>query len=695
MQLKNFINLLKPIIIILWVTIIYYIFSLFPLFTNFNNTIIYKFVESNTPINKNLIVIKIDNKTLNNLWFPLDRKYITQFLQNINSAKPAVVWFDIFFADKWTNPKADEILSETISTNWNIILGWFRDDTKYSYPYDKFLNSCKKTAYLTPPVPTNWGTVKMVNPFVYLKNNKNKLEAFEFFPFALTREYYSFMFWKDFSFNSEKINKENYIFWKNNIYFEDFKQNIEPSIYHAWDINYPEFNIIYRSPNDFNRLSFNDVYSWSYDKNLLKDKIVLVWYDAPWVKDDFIIPKFWVVQWMYIHANVINNILNWEYLFKISKFVEVLLFLLINLVVYYIVTSVIKIIRLFKIVILFLSIFVIFSLLFIFLTKNNILLNFPIQFIIWIIITFIVVILTKYMNENKNKIRLNKALSEYVSTDIANEILHWTWNVNLSWERKKITTFFSDLAWFTTLSEKLSPEELVWFLRWYLWEMSWIIMDNKWFINKYEWDAIMALWWVFWSTWETASYDACLSAIVQQKQIYLMNQKRLENWESEVWVRMWINCWDAIIGNIGREWRKMEFTALWDSVNLASRLEGVNKFYGTAICVSQSVYEEVKDKFEFRYLDKIRVKWKNEPINIYELVALKWELSDMKKQIFTEFDKAIELYISRNFDKALEIFKQLSEIWDKPSATYKNRCALYLENPPLESWDLVWTMNEK
>jgi adenylate cyclase len=297
--------------------------------------------------------------------------------------------------------------------------------------------------------------------------------------------------------------------------------------------------------------------------------------------------------------------------------------------------------------------------------------------------------------EEWNKIRLNQALAEYVSQDIASEILNWTWTVNLSWEKKRITTFFSDLAWFTTLSEKLSPEELVWFLRSYLWEMSGIIMDNKWFINKYEGDAIMALWWVFWKTRETSNYDACFSAIIQQKHIFLMNQRRLEMWEWEVWVRMGINYWDAIIWNIGREGRKMEFTALGDSVNLASRLEWVNKFYGTAICVSESVYDEVKDSFEFRYLDKIRVKWKNEPINIYELICLKWDLTDLKKQIISDFNEAIKLYIARNFLKALIIFKNLAEIWDKPSQTYKNRCELYLENPPSESWDLVWTMNEK
>ena len=139
----------------------------------------------------------------------------------------------------------------------------------------------------------------------------------------------------------------------------------------------------------------------------------------------------------------------------------------------------------------------------------------------------------------------------------------------------------------------------------------------------------------------------------------------------------------------------MEFTALWDSVNLASRLEGVNKFYGTYMCVSEDVYNETKDYFVFRYLDKIRVKWKKIWINIYELITEKQNLDVQRQQIFNRFAEAIELYLWRNFQEAMVIFHELLAQGDAPSGTYVKRCEMYLQNPPDDEWDGVWTMESK
>jgi adenylate cyclase len=240
----------------------------------------------------------------------------------------------------------------------------------------------------------------------------------------------------------------------------------------------------------------------------------------------------------------------------------------------------------------------------------------------------------------------------------------------------------------------MNAEHLVEFLREYLWAMSNIIMDERWFINKYEWDAIMALYWVF-GYEETSTYDNCKAALLQQTRLKVLNKM----WKEQFWeilkVRMWLHTWKAIVWNIGAKWRKMEFTALGDSVNLASRLEWVNKFYWTYICVSEDVVREVWDKFEFRKLDKIRVKWKNIPIEIYELMWEKWKISDLKKDIKLSFEKALELYFDKQFKKAWDIFKKLWEIWDQPSIVFQRRCLKFEVSWVVEDWDGVWTMNEK
>jgi adenylate cyclase len=264
----------------------------------------------------------------------------------------------------------------------------------------------------------------------------------------------------------------------------------------------------------------------------------------------------------------------------------------------------------------------------------------------------------------------------------------------LDWERKRVAIYFSDIEWFTSISEKMQAEELVAFLREFLSEMSDVILDEKWFINKYEWDAIMALWWVFIDD-NKSSYYACSVSLKQQILLNELNKKWQNEWISKVKVRIGLHIWEAIVWNIGSQGRKMEFTALWDSVNLASRLEWVNKFYWTYICVSEDIYKENKWNFEFRYLDTIRVKWKDNPVKIYELLDLKWELKKEKRQIFKKFNEAIELYKARDFIQAKTIFEELIKLWDKPSEEYLRRCKIYIRKKPREDWDRIWDFEEK
>jgi adenylate cyclase len=226
--------------------------------------------------------------------------------------------------------------------------------------------------------------------------------------------------------------------------------------------------------------------------------------------------------------------------------------------------------------------------------------------------------------------------------------------------------------------------------------MSDIIKMNKWTIDKYEWDAIMAWWWVFWKdVYKFWIIDACKSCLLQQAELKRLNEKWKEQWKDELSVRMWLHSWEAIVWDIGSKGKKMEYTALWDSVNLASRLEWVNKFYGTNICVSETVYEWAKDEFTFRYLDKIKVKGKTIWVKIYELVSYIWQESDLKKSIIRDFDQAMEYYFSQSFQEALNIFSNLVILWDKPSLTYQKRCEKYLLNPPGEGWDGIWVLDEK
>jgi adenylate cyclase len=143
-------------------------------------------------------------------------------------------------------------------------------------------------------------------------------------------------------------------------------------------------------------------------------------------------------------------------------------------------------------------------------------------------------------------------------------------------------------------------------------------------------------------------------------------------------VRMGINTWEAVLGNIWAPGKKLEFTALWNSVNIASRLEWVNKIYGTYICVSQSVYEECLDFFEFRELDTVILKWKKTPMKVYELIDEIEKVRASDLQVYQKYNKWLTMYYEENYVKARKIFKSLEEI-DTPSKVMLHKCSKMLK----------------
>ncbi len=632
-------------------------------------------------VSKDIVIIKIDEYTLQNLWrFPFSRDVYIKLIENLNSLWVSIIWFDIIFADRWPDPKIDKDFADTIKKAWNIVFWWtILSWNFFEKPLKIFEKSVLTYGYFQP-------NVDKLTKVVYTFTPKAKLRQWEFnaFAIAVLKGYY----YK--TYNNKAYLNTTWYYDKNYFILKDKKIPLARKAGKDILINF--------SPsNNYQSYSFYDLYDSKSEvyKKLknnwdLQNKIVIVWTTAKGIKDIFFTP-LGITYGVYIHVNILNTILTKSYLYYFDKFLElIILYLLIVLAIYFnlsrsnyiLVFSNIAIISIF--IIIFPSIIVL----------NRYFLNYPTELIFSLLLALTTSNILKYLLENKNKSILVKALSEYISEDIAKKILSTTGEINLDWENKKISIFFSDIAWFTTISEKMSPEKLVEFLREYLWAMSNIIMDERWFINKYEWDAIMALYGVF-GYEKTSTYDNCKAALLQQTKLKVLNKV----WEKQFWeilkVRMWLHTWNAIVWNIWAKWRKMEFTALGDAVNLASRLEWVNKFYGTYICVSQDVVEEVWDKFEFRKLDKIRVKWKNIPIEIYELLWEKWKVSQLKMDIKTWFEKALEFYFNREFKKAWELFKKLWEIWDSASIVFQRRCLKFEISWVKDDWDGVWTMEEK
>jgi len=221
-----------------------------------------------------------------------------------------------------------------------------------------------------------------------------------------------------------------------------------------------------------------------------------------------------------------------------------------------------------------------------------------------------------------------------------------------------------------------------------------VIMNELGTVDKYEGDAVMAFWGAPIDLKDHAA-RACRSALLQQKII----KDSKEEWESydipDFSVRIGINTGEAVVGNIGSNTR-FNYTAIGDSVNLASRLEGTCKMYKVSIIISESTYKYVSSEFEVRELDKIRVKGKKEGVKIYELLSDVSSITLEQKEIQEKYSKALFLYQSKKFQEASVLFLELADNYkDATSQVMADRCIHLLNEKLDENWDGVYTMMTK
>ena len=301
--------------------------------------------------------------------------------------------------------------------------------------------------------------------------------------------------------------------------------------------------------------------------------------------------------------------------------------------------------------------------------------------------------------EEKEKRRVRSTFGQFLSPEVVRRLLV---NPQLVEPKKTdITVMFSDIRGFTTISEKLDAQELALFLNQYLSDMSSIVFEHQGTLDKFIGDAVMAFWG---APYEEPGHEskACNAALKMMEHVREMQKK----WEAEgkphLDIGIGLNTGVASVGKMGSA-QRLAYTALGDTVNLSSRLEGLNKDYGTHILVNETTYAAAKDDgFVFRELDLIRVKGKLQPVTIYELIGRVSENSvygtpDEARQRVELFRQAHELYHKRRWTEAQKAFQTILDRWpdDGPSRTYWKRCQDYLFDEPPSGWDGVFTMTPK
>jgi class 3 adenylate cyclase len=298
----------------------------------------------------------------------------------------------------------------------------------------------------------------------------------------------------------------------------------------------------------------------------------------------------------------------------------------------------------------------------------------------------------QYFNNN-----LRRAFSTYLSEDVVEEIVSDPTRLQLGGVKRNMTALFTDVMNFVTIAESLSPEHLVDLLNYYLSSMSDIVLEQKGTIDKYEGDAIMAF---FGAPLDLPDHAlrACVAAINMKRLEGAVNRHVMEKGisPSPLLTRIGINSGDMVVGNMGTT-KKMNYTIISNAVNMASRLEGVNKQYGTWILASQTVVQATEDKILTRRLDRIRVVGMHEPVRVHEILETKADAQAALHEMAALFHKAMNLFEGCNWQDAEKAFEQVLRIFpnDGPSRLFVDRCRQYRDFPPEKGWDGVFNLTEK
>jgi adenylate cyclase len=291
--------------------------------------------------------------------------------------------------------------------------------------------------------------------------------------------------------------------------------------------------------------------------------------------------------------------------------------------------------------------------------------------------------------------RIRSTMARYMSPEVAEQLLA-AGEAVLGGKDQKVSILFSDVRNFTTMSEALGARETVSMLNEYFERMVDVILSHRGVLDKFIGDAVMALFGVPFNGEHDAD-DAVRVANAMFVALRGYNEQRRREGKAPIDIGVGIATGVVVVGNIGST-KRMEYTAIGDSVNLASRLESATKFYGARVLISESTRVELANKTLLREIDLLRVQGKKEPVAIFEAMDhLTEETFPNLSPAVERYAEAIRHYRAREFKDALAGFRETLVLnpGDKPSRLYVERCEHFIASPPPPDWDGVWTMTSK
>jgi adenylate cyclase len=655
---------------------------------------------------KRVVIVAIDEKSINELGrWPWDRKVIARLIENLNLYGAKTIAFDIIFSEP-SNMASDKALADALLKNKNVILGYFfRSDgeppSKESLMLleDARIKIVKSIGNVTEVPVHSYPAVELNIPVI--ARTAKSMGFFNIIPDndGILRSSNILMLYDGYVYPSLSIAALRH-YMGSEIVLEVANYGVDHLLIGSHRIPCDESGRLtlnyYGKQGIFRTISAVDIIKKRLKPGELNDSLVFVGATEIGISDLRATPVDPVLAGVEVHATVVSNALQKRLLIRDGRVIALdIVFIIVFTLI--LTTSLSFVRRTLFALLLFLSTLGLYYI------TNHIAfkyypLNTSVLFpLISITLSYLGSEAYRNLVEEKQSRFLKKAFSSYVSPDLVGEIIKNPDMLKLGGEKRNITVMFSDIRGFTTISEKLTPEELVHLLNQYLGPMTDIVLQHRGTLDKYIGDAIMALYNAPLDV-EDHPLQACRSALAMIEKLKDLNTNFKANGLPEVDIGIGINTGDVIVGNMGTDVR-FDYTAMGDTVNLSSRLEGMNKIYKTHIIFTEFTFDKLKTlgllqqfsvEMRFRELDFIKVKGKDKPVTIYELSA------SMDEAIAKKFEEALMLYRKQQFKEAKEIFEKLeSENGDKTAGVFAERCAEFIDNPPGADWDGIYVAKTK
>jgi len=618
-------------------------------------------IRGSRPTHPDIAIIKIDDKSLAELHqWPWPRSIHAQLIRALQTDPPKALVFDVVFIEPFnTDPAGDRALIKATAQNpWVVHALFFDLDgervTHVSLPFKGLLNAVHKVGNVNAAVDED-GVLRQA---------------------VLER-----------SVGDQSV---------------PLLSVAGAAVY----LHEPVDHLIGRMPKDghgrmllnyvgpeysFNYISYVDVLSGKVPARSLKGKIVLVGSTATATFDHYPTPTSSFMPGVEFHANVIDNLLNdnalrladlrWTYL-AIGLFAVFCSLLLVRF------SAGMGALGALALGLLYAGLAQ-----WLFVQHNWVIDEAGPLGTLWL--SYVAIVIYRFFTEEREKRWVKAAFGQYVSPKVLEILMDDPSKLKMVGERRDMTVFFSDVAGFTSISERLNPDELVVLLNKYLSAMTEVVFQYDGYLNKYMGDGIMAFWNAPVKQADHAE-RACRCALKSMQRLKELNQELEKEGLVPLSARIGLNSGTMVVGNMG-SMQKSDYTVMGDNVNLGSRLEGANKAFGSSIMISEFTYELVQDRFEVRFLDKIRVPGKAKPVKTYELLAEKGELEPHWQKSLVLYHEAIQFFADRQFDSARTKFLEVLAILghDKPCETYIERAEHFVVNMPARDWDGVFELKTK